>query len=96
MSVALEWMVSLGMNEYINKEYIRNIELKRWNDACGAESYAYSCVLEDIAEAPIADVEVVRHAKWIPFANYDAFKCSKCGRVEFNKEPYCHCGAKMI
>ena len=37
----------------------------------------------------------VKRGQWIPFETYDAFKCSECDRVEFNKEPYCHCGAKM-
>ena len=37
----------------------------------------------------------VKRGRWIPFATYDAFKCSECNRVEFNREPYCHCGAKM-
>lgn len=23
------------------------------------------------------------------------FICSECGRQEYHKEPYCHCGAKM-
>lgn len=27
---------------------------------------------------------------------YINYKCSNCGRTEPYKEPYCHCGAKMI
>ncbi len=101
MSVALEWMVKSGMNEYISKEYIRNVELKRWSDACGAESYAYSRVLDDIAEAPIADVIEVKHGHW---ENDEyGYHCSvcKCDALYdgFNhpvKAHHCsHCGAKM-
>lgn len=98
------------MNEYISKEYIRNIELKRWSDACGAESYAYSRVLDDIDEAPIADVAEVKYGYWIEKNNVSY--CSVCGEgitgrnlficdgenwiptARFN---YCsNCGAKMI
>ena len=109
LNVALEWMVNLGMNEYISKEYIRNIELKRWSDSCGAESYAYSRVLEDIAEAPIADVVEVKHGHWI--VNSEIMHCSVCGyetsvlrQYVYNGEKwlpleainYCgNCGAKM-
>lgn len=58
---------------------------------------------------PAADVEEVRHGKWL-ISDYDGvrgfvdgklvyinpcYKCSVCGRKESEKEPYCHCGAKM-
>lgn len=63
------------------------------------------CDLVD--NAPAVDAEPVRHGRWIPNirTNYKAYppyeyrsgyKCTLCGRVErSNKEPYCHCGAKM-
>ena len=50
----------------------------------------------------------VKHGEWMP--DYETFVdeweresepiqtgwvCSLCGRQEFNREPYCHCGAKM-
>ena len=56
-----------------------------------------------------ADAVEVRHGEWLPdyeiFVNepFDTYvdrvqtgwKCSLCGRVECEKEPYCNCGAKM-
>lgn len=54
------------------------------------------------------DYEKVRYGEWLP--DYETFVddseresepiqtgwvCSLCGRQEFQKEPYCHCGAKM-
>lgn len=55
-----------------------------------------------------ADFVEVKHGKWIEDIktigtpagiNIEAalvgYKCSECGRTEFNKEPYCNCGAKM-
>ena len=44
----------------------------------------------------------VRHGKWKEMAEYEHggikklfFECPLCGRIEYQKEPYCHCGAKM-
>ena len=54
------------------------------------------------------DVQEVKHGEWLP--DYETFVdeweresepiqtgwvCSLCGRQELNREPYCHCGAKM-
>lgn len=61
----------------------------------------------DIMRFPIADVEEVRHAKWIYRGHHEmmghVFRCSICGRWMFanstdcvvEEYPYCHCGAKM-
>lgn len=46
-------------------------------------------------------------AEWKPYTEYyddeysecntrKVFACSRCGRLEKYKEPYCNCGAKMI
>jgi hypothetical protein len=55
-----------------------------------------------------ADFVEVKHGEWLP--DYETFVdeweresepvqtgwvCSLCGRQEWNKEPYCHCGADM-
>lgn len=61
----------------------------------------------DIMRFPIADVEEVRHGKWIYKGHHEmmghAFECSVCERWMFanspdhvvEEYPYCHCGAKM-
>lgn len=61
----------------------------------------------DIDAMPPADVEEVRHGKWIYCGHHEmmghAFQCSVCGRWMFTnfpkhvveEQPYCHCGAKM-
>lgn len=47
------------------------------------------------------DVVPVVHGKWISFLDGDHimperyYRCSRCGRVESRRQPYCHCGAKM-
>lgn len=52
-----------------------------------------------------ADVVEVRHGEWeldYVYANdysndntRKVFRCSLCGRIAKQKEPYCNCGAKM-
>ena len=50
---------------------------------------------------PAADVAEVVHGWWISFLDGDHimperyYRCSRCGRVESRRQPYCHCGAKM-
>lgn len=74
----------------------------------GGWGMSYNAVPEEaIEKAPAVDAEPVRHGRWEVdmVTNYKAYpaytyksgyKCSLCGRRErTNKEPYCHCGAKM-
>lgn len=63
----------------------------------------------DIEAIPAADVRPVvkgewigmdcsywRHAAWGAYpVNRMRYKCSVCGRIENQKEPFCNCGAKM-
>ena len=52
-------------------------------------------------EMPAADVAPVVHARWIERSDKGIismthpYMCSRCWRVEMDKEPYCNCGAKM-
>ena len=47
------------------------------------------------------ELERVRHGEWIVERRSKfprdgvSIKCSLCGRYEYKKEPYCHCGAMM-
>lgn len=56
---------------------------------------------EAINAAPTADVAPVVHGWWISFLDGDHimperyYRCSRCGRVESRRQPYCHCGAEM-
>lgn len=56
---------------------------------------------EAINSIPAADVAPVVHARWITrndkgiISMTHPYMCSRCWRVEMNKEPYCNCGAKM-
>lgn len=58
---------------------------------------------ERITLVCIGDEQPVRHGEWLSTELVDPkgrviveqYKCSLCGRHEYRKEPYCHCGAKM-
>ena len=58
-------------------------------------------VLWLISKQPTIEAEPVKHGKWEEFdCEYGGiptkgYVCSECGRTEANKEPYCHCGARM-
>ena len=61
--------------------------------------------IEDVDAIPAADVAPVRHGRWEKtkeWATKSKYRCSVCGReimsavkVNIEKYPYCHCGAKM-
>lgn len=107
------------MAKYINADALKNkmfnyydcINLNtRKNNYKGETlmNYEVADMIEDcIDNAPTADVEEVRHAKWIYKGHHEmmghVFECSVCGRWRFanstehviEEYPYCHCGAKM-
>lgn len=97
------------MTKYIELEALKNRFAKRlvWlkrdihdeyslglHDGCESDA-------ELIDEIPAADVAPVVHAKWIVRSDKGIismthpYMCSRCWRVEMDKEPYCNCGAKM-
>lgn len=94
------------MNEYISREEV--LKIKTFRKGSGpanewVEGYL-DCAddaITEIKQIPAADVAPIRHEHWISFLDGDEimperfYKCSRCGRVERRKEPYCHCGAKM-
>ena len=96
------------MAEYIRREdAIKCIEGqcvdgKMWgnDESEGTLIEAYSAI-DDLMEIPSADVAPVRHGRWISYLDGDHimperyYRCSRCGRVESSRQPYCHCGAKM-
>lgn len=95
------------MAEYITKETA--IQAFEWGDADVFEDYGDDCnsgfsresIKSAINTIPAADVAPVVHARWITRSDKGIvsmthpYMCSRCWRVEMNKEPYCNCGAKM-
>ena len=97
------------MAEYIDRENFRfeviNKPLKSkhafTDDYCnGAEDMKHH-ILQLFDDAPAADVQKVKHGKWIYDTAHGAIACSACGCINlgYNGRPkpnYCpYCGAKM-
>lgn len=72
--------------------------------ACYGATEDFDSLIDQI---PAIDAEPVQYGRWEvdmrmnykaypPYEYKRGYKCSLCGRSErTNKEPYCHCGAKM-
>ena len=102
MSVALEWMVSRGMNKYIESTYLENIIDYYLGHSNGAEHYAYGIIRGEVRVAPAADVVEVKHGNWILRIENNIcdmtyeYKCSTCSQRSRYKTNYCpNCGAYM-
>lgn len=94
------------MSEYIN----RGTAFDAVTDLAGKASTrsAYEAVWKSarvLKKIPAADVAPVVHGRWEQvkeWATKAKYRCSVCGReimsavkVNIEKYPYCHCGAKM-
>lgn len=92
------------MVKYIPKEAALEV-VKKYETtngfALGRHTGLAICIASEIADIPAADVAPVVHARWVSFLDGDHimperyYRCSRCGRVESRRQPYCHCGAKM-
>ena len=57
--------------------------------------------IQDISAVKAADVQPVKHGRWIITDDVEHFiaVCSECGRTEDSRDIkdmlYCHCGARM-
>jgi len=95
----------------MSDEYIRKAKaIKEVNCALDRETLLFSFVrkvtISALKRLPSADVDPVRHGRWLPIVSYNnTYKCSECGRLLVDitdglkmvakHYPYCHCGAKM-
>lgn len=92
------------MARYIDADKVLTDELTHaLPNECGMSSGRVVIFVDDIEKIPTADVQEVRHGRWISndLGGYKwAYYCSECGWVDgypFNdRHKYCpHCGAKM-
>jgi len=105
-----EYLCEEDMNtgEYIS----RDLALRQLNATCLAtdcDNYngvrcracAYADAMDFIDAIPAADVQPLKHGRWIIADDVEHFiaVCSECGRTEDSRDikdmPYCHCGARM-
>ena len=81
------------MDEYIKRKTAIDLITRRYENP--------EICTQEINSIPAADVAPVVHGRWISFLGGDHimperyYRCSRCGRVESRRQPYCHCGAKM-
>ena len=90
------------MAEYIDKDAAVGIlEAMSRNADCECIKKRLEKAAKRVNTIPAADVAPVVHGRWISFLDGDHimperyYRCSRCGRVESRRQPYCHCGAKM-
>lgn len=92
------------MAEYIEREktveLLRSLGNREYRKENGTIQEAIKMIFYP-EYTPTADVAPVVHGRWISFLGGDHimperyYRCSRCGRVESRRQPYCHCGAKM-
>lgn len=90
------------MADYISKDsaiFIFNAKAEM--AVCTPAQPYFAKAAKMIELLPAADVAPVVHGRWVPFLDGDSimperyYRCSRCGRIERQSEPYCNCGAKM-
>jgi len=83
---------SISQMSYLNMDW-HELEIMR---------DAIEHAIDDVGEVPSADVQPIRHGRWIITDDVEHFIaiCSECGRTEDSRDikdmPYCHCGARML
>lgn len=87
------------MAEYIERETLKNEISSLTVSICGKQMFndeAKASVLRVIDEQPTADVQEVRHGKWIISSDGYYPYCSECWKEPKEISEFCpHCGAKM-
>lgn len=82
------------MTDYISREAAIEMLYYNADERCSA-------VVSDFEEIPAADVDPVRHGRWLDCEAYnDIEQCSECGMIfsypSYYGYKFCpHCGAKM-
>jgi hypothetical protein len=89
-------------DEYISRaKALSAVQKQRGANRSPAQNDMLDRICRNIKNMPAADVAEVVHGRWISFLDGDHimperyYRCSRCGRVESRRQPYCHCGAKM-
>lgn len=83
------------------KTPVEYIDREAANLALAEQGFDWDKAKQALASVPAANVAPVVHGRWISFLDGDHimperyYRCSRCGRIESRRQPYCHCGAKM-
>ena len=93
-------------NEYILKDKVLNL-IEHNDRVCHYADERYENVVyattqticKVVANMPAADVQPVKHGRWLSRCEGDIYEfseCSECGNMESCETPYCaQCGARM-
>ena len=92
------------MSEYIERGALIELAKHQWCESCreaGADGNGIGCracvvayVIEEIEDAPAADVVEVKHGDWWGIGNM--LMCTVCHKEFYEPTNYCpNCGAKM-
>ena len=95
------------MTDFINRDMLlKIISHKPSSPTTEREDRLINGFINAVKNCPAADVRPVVLGKWIehyePYSTGEemleaqyGYECSICGRWEYEKEPFCNCGAMM-
>lgn len=87
------------MSDYISREALID-RLNKNLSACNHGTFSEMCyadAIETVKHLPAADVEPVRHGRWVDiWGNYTCSECQYMWEDSGYKTPFCpNCGSKM-
>lgn len=91
------------MRKYIDAEaFFKVINTLPYKDTSYLDASVYNGAISDVLDMlthfPAADVQEVRHGRWVNDCNYSGWTCTNCYYHNGNMtDRYCpNCGAKMV
>ena len=87
------------MSRYSKSDYI-NREMAADSIVIECDGVTLEQARQALKDCPSADVEPVRHGRWIKISPAGIYECSECGQIVITKDidayKRCHnCGARM-
>lgn len=86
------------MSKYIDTEQLEDVATDLNSKGWGITRNDFKLIDRVLFEFPAADVEEVRHGRWIEASAEDPceYRCSECGWLTDDEWNYCpYCGALM-
>ena len=80
------------MAEYIKRSAAIEAAKHAWAKGLEPSQYIEALPAADVAPVVRGGGSILDGDHIMPERYY---RCSRCGRVESRRQPYCHCGAKM-
>lgn len=98
--VGIETKQGQATYHYDIEPYWDMFKVKELEKAPKWDGHSPSDAIERIGNLLCECFRVRKEAEWIAYREKKPlgkvyYICSRCGRIEYTKEPYCNCGAKM-